>query len=278
LRALDLNTWALAGVTLTAGADNWVEPTAMTYAPGTGQFYLASAGGQDMPSLYRMTLTGDTATEEFVGTLQDDMYYPLTMNGLAFRYDKAFPAPEVTLDGSGSSDPDGDSLLFAWRFLTVPDGSALTDADLSDPTGETTTFTPDVLGAYELELVVNDGEVDSAAVTVTVNYLNMPPVANAGADQTVLEGQYNTPVQLNGGESYDPDSELLTFAWTFLSVPTGSIIDDTWIDASSAAPSFWADVASNTEPYALQLTVTDPDGESSTDTVEVFVQEAVLVE
>ncbi len=72
----------------------------------------------------------------------------------------------VTLDGRGSSDPDGDPITFQWRFVSQPDGSTatLTGADTAQPT-----FTPDVAGEYILELVVTDpdGATDSDQVKVT---------------------------------------------------------------------------------------------------------------
>ena len=72
---------------------------------------------------------------------------------------------EVTLDGSGSSDPNGDTLTYAWTLASAPEGStaALTGATTVDPT-----FTPDLDGAYVVSLVVNDGTVNSAADTVTI--------------------------------------------------------------------------------------------------------------
>ena len=36
----------------------------------------------------------------------------------------------ITLDGSGSFDPNGDELKYEWRILTVPTDSKLTNADL----------------------------------------------------------------------------------------------------------------------------------------------------
>ena len=73
------------------------------------------------------------------------------------------------LDGLGSLDVDGHSLTYAWVLTEQPVGSL---AMLVDPGASMPSLTPDIPGDYTLELVVNDGFVDSeateeSAVTVT---------------------------------------------------------------------------------------------------------------
>lgn len=70
----------------------------------------------------------------------------------------------VTLDGSGSSDPDGDPLRYRWR-LTPPDGSTTA---LSDTTAAAPTFVPDRAGTYHIGLTVSDGTLESAEATVQI--------------------------------------------------------------------------------------------------------------
>ena len=73
----------------------------------------------------------------------------------------------VTLDGSLSSDADGNPIWYTWSFVSVPQGS---NATLSDPSSVTPTFTVDKEGAYVVSLVVTDGmefSIPTSTVTVT---------------------------------------------------------------------------------------------------------------
>ena len=81
----------------------------------------------------------------------------------------------VTLNSSDSYDVDGDKLSYSWT-LTAPDGST---AILSKTTGKSSKFQTDVDGLYSVELIANDGIVDSAPDTITVRVGEAPPVAHA---------------------------------------------------------------------------------------------------
>jgi hypothetical protein len=71
----------------------------------------------------------------------------------------------VSLNGSGSSDPNGNALTYSWSITERHVGSiaALSSSVVSNPT-----FTPDKAGKYELSLVVNDGQVNSPADSIIV--------------------------------------------------------------------------------------------------------------
>ena len=76
----------------------------------------------------------------------------------------------VRLDGSGSSDADGDSLSYKWNLTTKPVGSAARVSgngnifsSLRNPT-----ITPDLVGTYVVSLIVNDGKLSSESVTVSI--------------------------------------------------------------------------------------------------------------
>jgi YVTN family beta-propeller protein len=72
----------------------------------------------------------------------------------------------VTLDGSASTDANSEPLTYSWSFASMPSGSSAT---LSNATFTKPTFTPDVAGAYVLNLVVNDGKANSAVATITIS-------------------------------------------------------------------------------------------------------------
>ena len=164
----------------------------------------------------------------------------------------------VTLDGSGSSDVDGDPLTYSWSILTKPAGST---AALSDPTAAKPTFVIDKAGTYIVQLTVNDGKVNSAPDTVNITTLNSPPVANAGPDQTVFTKQL---VHLSGAGSTDVDGDALTYSWSILTKPAGSTA--VLSNATIVNPTFTADKFGN---YEVQLIVNDGLVNSAPDTVKV---------
>jgi hypothetical protein len=71
----------------------------------------------------------------------------------------------VTLDGSGSYDSDGDTLTYSWSQVS---GAPIT---LDNPTSVSPTFdSPDSGGDVVIELIVNDGTIDSAPSQVTITF------------------------------------------------------------------------------------------------------------
>ena len=167
----------------------------------------------------------------------------------------------VNLDGSGSSDADGDPLSYAWALLSKPAGSS---AALVDPTTVNPHFVVDKSGTYVAQLIVRDGKADSAPATVTISTENSKPVANAGPDQTVITG---STVVLDGSGSHDADDDPLTYQWTLTTVPTGS--HATLVHADTVNPTFTADRPGT---YVAQLIVRDGKADSAPDTVTISTE------
>lgn len=172
-----------------------------------------------------------------------------------------FVTDTVTLDGSASTDVDGDPLTFQWSFVSRPSGSM---AAISDPAAVSPVFVADLPGDYIVQLIVNDGLIDSAPDTVTISTQNSAPVANAGPDQTVALAAI---VQLDGSGSGDPDGDPLTFTWSLLSTPQGSAA--ALSDPTAPNPTFVADLAGS---YIAQLIVSDGTLESAPDTVVISTE------
>lgn len=172
----------------------------------------------------------------------------------------------VQLNGSGSTDVDGDPLTFRWSITSKPSGS---NAVLSDPASVTPTFTADQLGTYVVQLIVNDGNLDSAPTTVTIDTSDSAPAANAGPAQTVPLGAL---VALDGSASSDADGQPLVFRWSLLSVPQGS--GAALSDPNSAQPAFTADLAGS---YVVQLIVNDGFLDSAPSTVVISTLNSVPV-
>ena len=166
------------------------------------------------------------------------------------------PGDRVILDGSASSDVDGDALNYRWRQIGRPAASAAT---LDDPGAVMPAFAVDAPGSYVFQLVVNDGQVDSAPDTVIVDTENVAPVARAGPDRQVLPGE---PVPLDGSASTDVDGDRLSFHWRIIQAPLGSTAS--LDDPEEVTPSMAVDLDGR---YLVELVVSDGTLQSVPDTL-----------
>ncbi len=173
------------------------------------------------------------------------------------------PVNTANLNGSASSDPDGTIASYAWAKISGPAGGTI-----ATPAQATSAINGLTVGVYQYELTVTDniGAVSKDTVKVTVNpAINIPPVANAGADQTITL-PVNT-VNLSGAASSDPDGTITTYAWVKISGPAAGTIA-TPSQVNTAVNSLAQGI------YEFQLTVTDNSGATAKDTVRVTVNPA----
>jgi len=158
----------------------------------------------------------------------------------------------VQLDGSKSSDPDGDVLSFVWKdeANNVVGTTAVVPLTLS-------------LGTHTFTLTVTDpgGLSSNARTLITIQPVNHPPLADAGADQTPeCAGKGGTSVMLNGSKSSDPDGDTLSFVWRNEAnsvVGTAAIVQ----------------LALTSGAHTFTLTVTDPGGLNATASTHVTVRD-----
>jgi hypothetical protein len=85
--------------------------------------------------------------------------------------DQAFVGKTVVLDGSTSSDVDGDQLTYLWTLTSYPPGVA---PALAGGTTASASFVPYVPGDYKAQLIVSDGTTDSPVAPVTVSVAYVP--------------------------------------------------------------------------------------------------------
>ena len=174
----------------------------------------------------------------------------------------------VTLDASGSSDPDtGDTLTYSWSHTSGTPSVTLTSPTTASPTFTAPTVTAST--ALVFTLTVSDGTAtDTDTVTITVTSANRAPVADAGSDRTVTP---STTVVLDGTGSSDPDGDDLTLSWTQTSGTTVTLSGG----ASAGQATFVAPALSGDTTLTLVFTLTASDGSlSATDTVTITVSNA----
>ena len=164
----------------------------------------------------------------------------------------------VYLEGSRSSDVDGDALSYEWSLITQPADST---AKLAGAHTAAPRFVADQPGEYVALLSVSDGMAHSKPATVRITTRNTAPVAHAGASQVVA---VSSEVELDGSGSTDVDGDRLSYQWSLISVPAGS--QAALSSQTAVRPSFKADVAGT---YVAQLTVADAKTASAPATVRI---------
>lgn len=170
----------------------------------------------------------------------------------------------VTLDGSNSIDPDDGIASYHWVQTGGP------NATLSDSSSKVATFTaPDIgpVGAsltFQLTVVDHAGLESTDSCIINITWLNEPPQADAGADQTVNEGDMIT---LDGSSSIDIDGGIASYYWTQISGSKVILYDPNSAQATFTAP----DVGPEGASLTFNLAVTDTYGLQNSDSCIVNI-------
>src|SRR5215204_1879450 len=175
----------------------------------------------------------------------------------------------VTLNASGSKDPDGEPLKFVWRQINPKPKVTIEN----NQSAVASFVAPNVHKDINMKFSINvfDGNKINGKANKTVNVLikqiNLPPVADAGKNFVANE---SSNVTLNGNKTKNPDKlDKIKYLWT-------QVAGDLLIDIKNEKtikPSFKVPfVKQNNSLYTFKLTVTDPKGLNSSDTVNMTVR------
>jgi hypothetical protein len=171
----------------------------------------------------------------------------------------------VSLNGTGTYDPDSNQLQYAW---SQDSGIPVSINDDDQPVAHFTAPTVSQNSILVFNLLVEDanGAIGKNTTSVTVQATSKPH-ANAGADQTVDEGEW---VTLDGEDSYDPNGDELDYSWTQTS---GQGVD--LQDSIDPQAHFWAPSIYDDETLKFSLRVQDSEGNSDESPVSVRVNTGV---
>ncbi|MEW8064268.1 MAG: PKD domain-containing protein, partial [Candidatus Thiodiazotropha sp.] len=165
---------------------------------------------------------------------------------------------QVQLDGSASSETDGNIASFHWYQVRGPvvtlESARTAIASFQAPSNAELEF--------GLRLVSDTNEVATDRVVIRTDpYTNILPQADAGIDQTVATGDL---VQLDATASSDADGTIIKYRWHQSRGPNVQLIDSLTAVSSFQAPP-------NAE-LAFSLKIEDNTGAVATDSIVIRVE------
>ena len=171
---------------------------------------------------------------------------------------------KVTLDGSGSKDPDGSITSYSWRQIAGP-AAELSHSNTMNPSFIAPNVSADTQLRFALTAIDNKGatSITPAIVTITIKHINHAPIANAGTDQTVSPRDI---VNLNAGNSKDRDKDQIKYSWTQVEGPNVRLDGANTSIATFTAPS---NLSTDTT-LAFRLIVKDDKNATGADDVKVI--------
>ncbi|MBX2842436.1 MAG: PKD domain-containing protein [Flammeovirgaceae bacterium] len=170
------------------------------------------------------------------------------------------PNNSLQLDGSFSSDTDGNITTYLWTKKSGPKSFKIENQNTEKPL-----LSELEEGVYELSLEVTDDKEAShtSEIIITVKPdQNQAPTANAG-EAIEIKLPIST-VELDGSLSVDIDGKIESYLWTKIAGPDGDFIENDTLQVTKAINLFEGE-------YIFGLEVTDDKGKTGKDEVNVTV-------
>lgn len=250
-------------------AYSWVQKSGVvvdlsSYSSATPSFSAPDVGREGDSLRFELTVTdnGGLSAKAYCDVKINYRNKPPTADAGA---DQVVPeGVTVRLDGTNSNDTADDSLVYEW-LQTGGTAVELLNSETPAPSFTAPDVGPDG-AALTFSLTVTDhaGATSSDACTVNIDFVNMVPVAEAGENQQVNEGDI---VTLSGEASSDVDDGIVRWLWEQIAGPDVTLADPFDKRTSFIAP----DIGEGGTELTFRLTVTDKGGLKSTDSCIVNV-------
>jgi gliding motility-associated-like protein len=241
-----------SGPTATLTNENTQNLTASALIAGTYVFRLTVTDNQGATGFANATVTVQPAAVNQAPVVNVGSNFSLTL-----------PTNSTTIS-STASDPDGSISIYLWEKLSGP-----ATGDLSGIATSSLSLTNLVAGVYVLRLTVTDnlGATASDDITVSVVLGNQSPTAVASSDQTITLPVSSTTLSVVAS---DPDGTIASYLWINTSGPAAP----TMVGAVTNSLAVSGLVVGT---YVFRITVTDDNGATAVDEVNVIVQSAINI-
>ncbi len=173
------------------------------------------------------------------------------------------PTNSVTLSGNGT-DADGKIASYLWSEVSGP-----SSGNISNPDSASTNVVGLSEGKYIFKLKVTDnyGATGESTVAISVKVTNQAPSAHAGSNQVITLPTNSITLS---GSGTDADGTISSYSWIKISGLSGETIKNPSSPYTIVNGLIQGD-------YIFELTVTDNQGATGTDTIKITVNPAINI-